>query len=122
MKAIVTVLTLLISSLVLFSCKKDNPIQPPPSEPPKAVTLSLVDVSCTEAFIKITAADSVIPLSITLKKEDITIANFTLTKTDTVVIDTTLQPDHNYTYQTTEIINGIEEKGDTLQVKSLNIL
>ena len=83
--------------------------------------LSLVDVSCTEAFIKVTAADSVLPLSISLMKDDNSIANFTLTKTDTVVIDTTLQPDHIYIYQTTETINGDEEKSDTLQVKSLEI-
>ena len=107
--------------LSLSSCKKDNPVVPLPPEPPKAVTLSLADVSCTEAFIKVTAADSVLPLSISLMKDDIAFANLTLTKTDTVVIDTTLQPDYIYTYQTRETINGKEEKSDTIQVKSLNV-
>ena len=107
--------------LSAIGCKEEPPVVPPPPEPPKAVSLKLVDVSCTEAFIKVTAADSVLPLSISLTKNESTIANFTLTKTDTVVIDTTLQPGITYIYQTTETINGREEKSDTLQVKSLNI-
>jgi hypothetical protein len=106
---------------IYFGCSEEPPVTPPPPEPPKAVSLKLVDVSCTEAFIKVTAADSVLPLSISLAKDESTFANFILTKTDTVVIDTTLQPDKTYIYQTTETINGKEEKSDTLQVKSLKI-
>lgn len=112
---------LILSTVLISSCKKDNPVVPTPPEPSKAVTLSLVDVSCTEAFIKVTAADSVLPLSIILNNDDSTISNFTLTKTDTIVIDTTLQPNETYIYQTVEEINGIEEKSDTLRVQSLNV-
>jgi hypothetical protein len=36
----------LISSLILLSCKKDNPV--PPDQQPQ-VNLTLEDVSCTEA-------------------------------------------------------------------------
>jgi hypothetical protein len=46
--------------------------------------------------------------------------SFILTQTDTTVIDTTLQPDITYVYQTTAQINGTEQKSDTLQVKTLN--
>ncbi len=59
---------ILLSTLLLSSCKKDNPVIPIPPELPKAVSLSLVDVSCTEAFIKVNAADSVLPLNISLTK------------------------------------------------------
>ena len=113
------ILVLLLLSAV--GCNEESLVVPPPPEPPKAVSLNLIDVSCTEAFIKVTAADSVLPLNISLTKDNSTIANFTLTKTDTVVVDTTLQPSITYTYQTTETINGKEEKSDTLQVKSLAI-
>ena len=104
-----------------FLCKKDNPVIPIPPELPKAVSLSLVDVSCTEAFIKVNAADSVLPLNISLTKDDSSITYFILTKKDTVIVDTTLQPDQSYIYQTTEEINGIEEKSDTIRVKTLNV-
>ena len=107
--------------LSAIGCKEEPPVVPPPPESLKAVSLNLIYVSCTEAFIKVTAADSVLPLNISLTKDNSTIANFTLTKTDTVVVDTTLQPSITYTYQTTETINGKEEKSDTLQVKSLAI-
>ena len=113
------ILVLLLLSAI--GCNEESPVVPPLPEPPKAVYLSLVDVSCTEAFIKVTAADSVLPLSISLTKDASTIANFTLAKTDTVIVDTTLQPNQTYTYQTIEEINGNEEKSDTLQVKSLKI-
>ncbi len=114
---ILLLLPLLIS--LLLSC---NTTEPPPfkEEPPKAIKLKLLDVSCTEAFINVNADDSVLPVAITLKKDNTALFSFTLTKTDTVVIDTTLQPNINYTYQTTAQIKGKEENSDTLQVKTLN--
>ena len=107
----------------LFELNCTNPTSPPPTkeEPPKAIKLNLLDVSCTEAFIKVTASDTVLPANITLKKDENALFNFTLTKTDTVVIDTTLEPGKTYTYQTVAQIKGTTEKSDTLQVKSLNI-
>ena len=107
----------------LFELNCTNPTSPPPTkeEPPKAIKLNLLDVSCTEAFIKVTASDTVLPANITLNKDESALFNFTLTKTDTVVIDTTLEPGKTYTYQTETQINGTTEKSDTLQVKSLNI-
>ncbi len=107
----------------LFELNCTNPTSPPPTkeEPPKAIKLNLLDVSCTEAFIKVTASDTVLPANITLNKDESALFNFTLTKTDTVVIDTTLEPGKSYTYQTETQINGTTEKSDTLQVKSLNI-
>ena len=121
MRNIFTITVLILLGICFTSCKEDNPVIPPVPAPPKAVNLGLVDVSCTEAFIKVAAADSLLPLSISLMKDDNSILSFILTKTDTVVIDTTLEPDQIYSYQTIETINGKEEKSDTLQVKSLNI-
>ncbi len=105
--------------LLFFSC---NTTEPPPfkEEPPKAIKLKLLDASCTEAFIKVTAADSVLPVAIILKKDNTALFSFTLTKTDTTVIDTTLQPNITYTYQTTALIKGKEENSDTIKVKTLN--
>jgi len=110
----------ILISFLLFSASCNTTEPPPPDEQPNAIKLKLIDVSCTEAFINITASDTVLPVNITLKKDDINLFSFMLTQTDTTVIDTTLQPDLTYTYQTTAQIKGVEQKSDTLQVKTLN--
>jgi hypothetical protein len=119
MKHLLALLT--ISLILVSSCKKDNPVIPPLTDPPKAVSLSLADVSCTEAFIRVIAADSVLPLSISLTRDENEIANFALTQPDTVIIDTSLQPDNIYTYQTIVGINGTDEKSDTIEVRTLKV-
>ncbi len=112
---------LLFSLLTIFNfnCNTTEP-PPPQKEQPKDVKLKLLDVSCTEAFINITASDTVLPINLTLNKDDKPLFNFTLTKTDTTIIDTTLLPGKTYVYQTTAIINGSVQKSDTIQVKSLD--
>ena len=122
MKYLYKTFLLLIVTFILVQQQSCNTTEPPPfkEEPPKAIKLKLLDVSCTEAFINVNADDSVLPVAITLKKDNTALFSFTLTKTDTVVIDTTLQPNINYTYQTTAQIKGKEENSDTLQVKTLN--
>ncbi|HSP88928.1 MAG TPA: hypothetical protein VLN45_12405, partial [Ignavibacteriaceae bacterium] len=117
----------LLSFLIFFtvtfifnSCKEEPPVTPPPIEP-KVIFLKLVDVSCTEAFITITANDTLLPVNITLNKDDATLYNFTLTTTDTTVIDITLAPNKTYVYQAAAVVNGVTKKSDTLQVQTLTI-
>ena len=125
MKRLLPLILLYIVPL-FFDLSCSNPTSPPvSSEKPKAVKLKLLDVSCTEAFINIIANDTILPLSITLNKlatsgDKNPVFNFTLTKTDTIVIDTTLQPGKTYIYQTAEEIKGESENSDTLQVKTLD--
>lgn len=118
MKTIFEILLFVMVVILLNSCSTIEPPLPP-TEPPKAIKLNLIDVSCTEAFINVNAADTVLPVNITLKKDNTELFSFTLTKADTVVIDTTLQPNITYTYQTTAQINAKEENGDTIQAKAL---
>ncbi len=120
MKTIFEILLFVIVVILLNSCNTTEPPPPPPEESPKAIKLKLLDVSCTEAFISVSAADTVLPANITLKKDDATMFSFMLTHTDTTVIDTTLQLNATYIYQTTALIKGVEQKSDTLQVKTLN--
>ncbi len=125
MKRLLPLIWLYIVPL-FFDLSCSNPTSPPASsEKPKAVKLKLLNVSCTEAFINIIANDTILPLSITLNKlatsgDEKPVFNFTLTKTDTIVIDTTLQPGKTYIYQTAEEIKGETENSDTLQVKTLD--
>jgi hypothetical protein len=118
MKTIFEILLFVIVVILLNSCNTTEP-PPLPDEPPKSIKLKLMDVSCTEAFISVSAADTVLPANINLKKDDATMFSFMLTQTDTIVIDTTLHPDINYVYQITALIKGKEESSDTLQVKTL---
>ncbi|MGA9295050.1 MAG: hypothetical protein WBV81_20850, partial [Ignavibacteriaceae bacterium] len=116
-----TIIFIFIVILVgINSCS--NPTSPPPptKEQQKAIKLKLVDLSCTEAYINVIASDTVLPVNITLSKDEKALFNFTLTKTDTTVIDTTLQPGKIYIYQTNETIKGETENSDTLQVKTLD--
>ncbi|MFZ0455351.1 MAG: hypothetical protein WAM24_16530 [Ignavibacteriaceae bacterium] len=120
MKETIIFITIVIL-IGLNSCS--NPTSPPPAkELPKAVKLKLVDVSCTEAFINVIASDTltVLPVNITLNKDAKVLFNFTLTKTDTTIIDTALQAGKSYIYQTIAVIKGEEQKSDTLQVKTLD--
>ena len=121
MKTIFEILLFVIVVILLNSCNTTEPPPPPPEEPPKAIKLKLIEVSCTEAFVSVSASDTVLPVNITLTKDGVILDSFTLTQTDTTVIDTTLQPNITYTYQTTAQISGKEENSDTIQVKTLNI-
>ena len=111
----------LLVFIVLLAQSCDTTEPPIKTEPPKAITLKMLEVSCTEAFIKITANDTILPVSITINKDEKALYNITLTKPVTVIIDTTLQPNATYIYQTEAEINNNPEKSDTLQVKTLNI-
>ncbi len=95
MKHRIPLIWLYIVTLFLYlSCS--NPISPPPTkEQPKDIKLKLLDVSCTESFINITVSDTVLPVNITLNKDNAALFNFRLTKIDTIVIDTTLQVRQN---------------------------
>ena len=122
MKKIFNFLIILFSLTFIFDISCNNPTSPPKPKPenPKAIKLKLLDVSCTEAFIKVTASDTVLPVNINLTKDDSSLFNFILTQNDTVVIDTTLLPNKTYIYQTTAEIKGKTEKSDTIQVESLD--
>ncbi len=114
----------LITALILANLLSCDTTEPPKviiPEQPKAITLQLLDVSCTEAFIKVTAADTVLPVSLTITKDEKHLFSFMLTKQDTVITDTTLHPNTTYTYQTEAEINGKTEESEILQVTTLNI-
>ena len=123
MKKKYNLLIILFSLAIIFDISCNNPTSPPKPqlENPKAIKLKLLDVSCTEAFIKVTASDTVLPVNLNLTKDDSALFNFTLTRTDTMIIDTALQPNKTYIYQTKAAINGKTEQSDTLQVKTLNV-
>ena len=105
MKAIVTVLALLISSLVLFSCKKDdNPI--PPEDQPQA-SLTLEDVSCTEAWVNLNTSNLTFPADVDLYKDSVLVDIINLTIEDTILYVDSLLPNKTYTF--TSRVTGVSE-------------
>ncbi|MCX6151185.1 MAG: glucosyl transferase [Ignavibacteriales bacterium] len=62
----------------------------------KTISLTVEDVSCTEAWLKISGAAG---SSLILKRDDKEIKNIILRTADTTVVDDSLQPDKSYAYQ-----------------------
>ena len=76
MKPKQTMLLIFIFIIILISMRCDT------NEPPEtkaSLTLTLEDVSCTEAWIKLTTADLPLPTSFTLMQNDIARATINLT-------------------------------------------
>ncbi len=67
MKILLLSAAFLFLSLILSSCKKDNPI--PPDEQPQ-INLTLEDTSCTEAWLKLTTTNVSLPADVVLKQDD----------------------------------------------------
>ena len=75
-------------------CKKEPPVTPPTNP----LQLTVEDVSCTEAFLKLTLGESEMQKTITLKRGDSTIAVMTMTGKDSLIVDEGLLPNTTYTY------------------------
>jgi hypothetical protein len=97
MKAIFLVTVLLFSALIIFSCKKNNPI-PPENQP--QLDLSLTDTSCTEAWLKLTTTNINLPAKVTLKQDDSVVQTISLTSADTMLYVDSLLPNHTYKFHT----------------------
>jgi hypothetical protein len=70
-----------------------------PTEPNQnGITLTAIDVSCTEAWINIQTYNLPLPLNLTLLKDNQTIKNIYLTKSDTVIYIDSLQANRNYSF------------------------
>jgi hypothetical protein len=100
MKLIVFILI----SLCAFNCK-EHPTQP--TQP--AAPLTVLDASCIEAWIKISA--TTFPETVSLLRNDSTVLNVTLAQQDTIVVDRNLLPTHTYTYKTRVLATGVTSDG-----------
>ncbi len=95
MRTFVLVFFIVLLMFGLFSCKKDNPI--PPEQQPQ-LSLTLEDVSCTEAWIKLTTANISLPANVELLKDNIHSETISLTSTDTILYIDTLLPNKSYSF------------------------
>jgi hypothetical protein len=97
MRFIILSAVALLSTFVLFSCKKDNPI--PPEEQPQ-VTLSLEDVSCTEAWIKLSTNNVSLPAAVELYRDSSLAETISLANTDSLLYIDSLLPNQTYSFHT----------------------
>ena len=99
MKTILTAF-LILFSLILSSCKKDNPI--PPGDQPQ-ISLTLVDTSCTEAWVRQTTNNIQLPAEINLTIRDADSISkdkrFLISTADTLLYVDSLLPNHSYNIQ-----------------------
>lgn len=97
-----------ISCLIILmpqGCKSPNE---PGGSSSKQGRLTVEDVSCTEAWLKVEAGDMTLPTDVTITKDGNLQFRFTLSAKDTTVCDNSLLPGKNYTYQI-EYSSGIKE-------------
>jgi len=89
-----------IVTFLLFAvnCSTTDPPPPPDGDNPE-LTIVLEDVSCTEAWIKLTTTDLQLPTSLTIKQNDITKDTINLSSADKLLYIDSLLPNRNYLYQ-----------------------
>jgi len=95
-------LSFVLISFVLLNlgCKKS------PTEPNTTATLTVEDVSCTEAWVKVTSANIQIPNTLTLFVNDKADQNITLVSSDTLLYVDSLLPNKSYMFKSQLITNN----------------
>ena len=96
MKIVFLVLVISLATIIALSCKKDNPI--PPGEQPQ-INLSLEDVSCTEAWIKLSTSNILLPAEVELQKDSSFYQSINLTSADSVLYIDSLLPNKTYSFR-----------------------
>ncbi len=104
---------LAICLLSLFnSC---NSVEPPSGQ---TIDLKLEDVSCTEAWIKLTTTNFQLPTTVTLKQNSQVIKTINLDKADSLIYVDSLLPNSSYSFLATNSANRVTS--NQLQVATLD--
>lgn len=102
----------ILLTFAFLSCNTNEP------ENTDKLVLTVEDISCTEAWLKISNAKGSL---ITLKRDDKEIMQFALAGTDTIVVDDSLLPNKTYYYQASGIqhpISSIKVLATTMDTTS----
>jgi hypothetical protein len=92
-KYMITTTLLIIATLLIQSCNK-------PTEPAKeSISVTVEDVSCTEAWLKISDTNANPNITVIVKRDNTDILTLNLNKADTVIVDENLLPNKTYTYR-----------------------
>ncbi len=99
----------ILLTFAFLSCNTNEP------ENTDKLILTVEDVSCTEAWLKISEAKGSL---ITLKRDEKEIMQFKLTGTDTVVLDNSLLPNKAYYYEA--LVNNNEILSNKISVTTMD--
>ena len=106
MKGVTFLIAAFVFSLLLNSCNTTEPPPPPDGEKP-TLELSLEDVSCIEAWIKLTTSNLQLPTTVILKQinptGDTTSRILNLNTQDSLLYIDSLLPNNSYQYQVSSI-------------------
>ena len=113
-----SLLLLIIIALINFSQFSCNTTGPGPT---KDVELNVSDVSCTEAWLKLTVNNLTSNTQVQLVRNSIVVNTFDITTRDTILYDDSLSPNKTYSYQVIELHNGkTAEKSEMITAKTMD--
>ena len=102
MKRLLFSVLIVTLGLLLKACNTTDPPPPPPDGEKPTLELKLEDVSCTEAWIKLTTTNLQLPAAITLKQHnpnnDSLSQDFILNTQDSLLYIDSLLPNQNYKF------------------------
>ena len=114
MKAIVLVCSVIILLLTSFNCK--SPTAPNGS----GISLTVADVSCTEAWLNLTSSNVTFPVNLTIKSGSSVLFNASISSSDSLIYINSLLPNHTYTLQGYITTNNKQQSTTNLTVKTLD--
>ncbi|HSW55973.1 MAG TPA: hypothetical protein VLH59_12870 [Ignavibacteriaceae bacterium] len=82
------------------------------------ITLKLEDISCTEAWIKLTTTNLQLPTAVTLKQSNQTRETINLVKADTLLYIDSLLPNQTYKFQS--VSQSINQSSNELSVTTID--
>jgi len=99
-KNMITTTLLIIATLLIQSCNK-------PTEPAKeSISVTVEDVSCTEAWLRISDNNYSGNVTVVVKRDDTDALTINLNNADTIVVDDGLLPNKAYTFKAVKMMGS----------------
>jgi len=122
MKSIsVVVISLFFLMAVLYNCKDEPPVVPPPNPPEAKATLTLQDKSCTEFWLKLELENFTLPVNVQLMKDNLLQTEVNgLSRNNTTLYIDSLLPNKTYNFIVVVSNNEQQDTSDQLQAATLD--
>jgi len=117
-KNILSCLFLFILLIINFSCNTTEP--PPPEKDYGTITLSVLESSCTEAWVNIKANGVTLPVKLNILKDNSIEETFILNSSDTTIYIDSLSANTNYNIKAEFTVDGQTVESSQLAAKTFN--